>query len=99
MSKGSTCGTKMTGFSAAEAEFLLNASFAFFWGKLIDFDGIDDHSVRVMGFGIRGVGEEMVGLVGGFHVPFGNVICSLPLSLEGDGFLVPFFDGGGDSIH
>ena len=89
----------MTGFSAAEAEFLFNASFVFFWSKLRDFDGINDHSVRVMGFGIQGVGEGMVGLVGGLHVSFGNVVRSLPLSLEGDGFLVPFLDGGGDGIH
>ena len=41
----------------------------------------------------------MVDLVGGFGVPFGDVVSSLPLSLEGDSFLVPFVDGGGDSVH
>ena len=41
----------------------------------------------------------MVGLVGGFGVPFGDVISSLPLSLEGDCFLVPLVNGGGDGVH
>ena len=41
----------------------------------------------------------MVGLVGGFQVSLGNVIGSFPLGLESDGLLVPFFDGGGDSVH
>ena len=56
----------MTGFSAAEAEFLLNASFAFFWGKLGDFDGVNDHGVRVVGLGVGGAGEEVISLVRGF---------------------------------
>ena len=34
LSKSSARGTEMAGFSAAEAEFLLNATFAFFWGQL-----------------------------------------------------------------
>ena len=55
----------MAGFSAAEAEFLLDATFAFFWGELGDFDSINDHSVRVVGLGVGGVGERVVGLVGG----------------------------------
>ena len=42
---------KMSGFSAAEAEFLLNAVLAFFGGKLGNFDSIDDHGIRVVGFG------------------------------------------------
>ena len=41
----------------------------------------------------------MVGLMGGFGVPFGDVVSSLPLSLEGDCFLVPFVNGGGDGVH
>ena len=57
---------KMAGFSAAEAEFLFNATFVFFWGELGDFDGVDDHGIRVMGFCIRVVGKGVVGLVGGF---------------------------------
>ena len=89
----------MAGFSATEAELLFNASFAFFRGKLRDSDGVDDHSVGVVGFGIRGVREGVVGLVGGFGVPFGDVVSSLPLSLEGDGFLAPFVNGGGDGVH
>ena len=52
LSKGGAGGTKMAGFSAVEAELLLNASFAFFWSKLGDSDGIDDHGVGVVGFGI-----------------------------------------------
>ena len=55
----------MAGFLAAEAEFLLTTMFAFFWGKLGDFDGIDDHGVRVMGPCVRVVGKGVVGLVGG----------------------------------
>ena len=42
----------MAGFAAAEAEFLFDASFAFFWGKLRDLDGVDDHGVGVVGFGV-----------------------------------------------
>ena len=42
----------MAGFLAVEAELLLNASFAFFWSKLGDSDGIDDHGIGVVGFGI-----------------------------------------------
>ena len=41
----------------------------------------------------------MVGLVGGFGVPLGDVVSSLPLSLEGNCFLVPFVDGGGGGVH
>ena len=41
----------------------------------------------------------MIHLVGGFGVPPGDVISSLPLSLEGDCFLVPVIDGGGYSVH
>ena len=52
-----------------------------------------------MGFGIRGVGEGVVGLVGGLGVSFGDVISSFPLGLEGDGLLVPFIDGGRDGVH
>ena len=49
--------------------------------------------------GGRGVGEGMICLVGGFGVPPGDVVSSLPLSLEGDGFLVPIVDGGRYSVH
>ena len=41
----------------------------------------------------------MVGLMGGLQISLGNVVGSLPLGLESDGFLVPFFDGGGDGVH
>ena len=73
--------------------------FAFFWGKLGDFDGIDDHGIGVVGLGVGGVGEGVVGLVRGSRVSFGDVVSSLPLGLEGNGFLVPFVNGGGDSVH
>ena len=89
----------MTRFSAVEAEFLFNASFVFFRGKLGDFDGIDDHGIRVVGLGIGGVGEGVISLVRRFRVPSGDVVSSLPLGLEGDGFLVPFVDGSGDGVH
>ena len=52
-----------------------------------------------MGFGIQGVGEGVVGLVGGLRVSFGDVISSFPLGLEGDGLFVPFVDGGRNSVH
>ena len=89
----------MSGFSAVEAEFLLNAAFALFWGKFGDFDRIHDHGVRVVGLGVGGVGEGVVGLMRRLRVPFGNVVGSFPLSLESDGLFVPFIDGGGDSVH
>ena len=41
----------------------------------------------------------MVGLVGGFRVPPGNVVSSLSLGLEGDSFLVPIVDGRRYSVH
>ena len=69
----------MSRFSAAEAELLLNAAFAFLGGKLGDFDCIYDHGVGIMGFSGREIGERVVGLVGGFRVPPGDVIGSLPL--------------------
>ena len=56
----------MTGFSAAEAELLFNATFSFLWGKLGDSDGIDDHGVGVVCLGVGGAGEGVIGLVGGF---------------------------------
>ena len=99
LSKGGARGTEMAGFSAAEAEFLLNAALAFFWGKLGDFDSINDHGVGVVGLDVGGVREGVVVLVGGFGVSFGDVVSSLPLSLEGNCFLVPFVDGGGDGVH
>ena len=89
----------MAWFSAAEAKFLLDATFALFWSKLRDFDGIYDHSVGVVDLCIRGVGKGVVGLVGGFRVSPGDVIDPLPLGLEGDSFLVPVVDGRGDSVH
>ena len=89
----------MTGFSTAKAELLPNASFAFFWGKLGDFDGIDDHSIGVVGLRIRGVREGVVVLMGSFGIPFGDVVDAFPLGLKGNCLLVPFIDGGGDGVH
>ena len=88
----------MTQFAAVEAELFLNASFAFFGGKLGDFDGIDDHGIRVVGFS-RGIGEGVIRLMRGFRVSLGDVVGSLSLGLESDGFLVPFVDGGGNGVH
>ena len=89
----------MSRFSTAEAEFLFDAAFTFLGSKLRDFDGVDDHSIGVMVLGGRGVGEGVVGLVGGFGVPPGNVISSFPLGLEGDGLFIPVIDGGRYRIH
>ena len=89
----------MSGFSAMEAKLFLDTAFAFFRGKLRDFDGVDDHGVGVMGSGIQGVGEGVVGLVGRLGVSFGDVISSFPLGLEGNGLFVPFIDGGRNSVH
>ena len=99
LGEGGAHGTEVAGFSAAETEFLLNAAFAFFGGELGDFDGVDDHGVGIMSFSVGGVGEGMVGLMGGSGVSLGNVVGSLPLGLESDGLLVPFVDGGGDGVH
>ena len=89
----------MAWFSAVEAKFLLNATFAFFWGKLGDLDGIYNHGAGVVGLSIRGIGEGVVGLVGRLQVPPGDVIGSFPLGLKSNSFLVPFVDGGGNGVH
>ena len=66
LGEGRAGGTEMAQFPAAEAKFLFNAAFAFFQGKLGDFDGIYNHGIRVMGFSGRGVGEGVVRLMGVF---------------------------------
>ena len=45
LSQGRACGTKVAGFSAAKAEFLFNAAFAFFGGELGDLDSVNDHGI------------------------------------------------------
>ena len=99
LSEGGACSTEVARFSAAEAEFLFNAVFAFFRGEFGDLDRIHDHGVGVVGLGGGGVGEGMVGLMGRPGVSLGNVVGSLPLGLESDGLLVPFIDGGGNGVH
>ena len=99
LSEGGACSTEVAGFSAAEAEFLFNATFAFLWGKLGDFDSVDDHGIRVVGFGVGGVREGVVGLMRRPRVSFGDVVGVLPLGLESDCLLVPFVNGRGDGVH
>ena len=65
LGEGHAGSTEMSRFLAAEAKLFLNATFAFFRSELGDLDGIYDHGVRVVGLGGRGVGERVVGLVGG----------------------------------
>ena len=87
----------MSRFSAAEAESFLNAFLTFFCREFANFDNINIHSIGILGFG-RG-GEGLIGLMSGFGVSLGDFISALPLSLEGDGLLIPVIDGGGDCIH
>ena len=87
----------MSGFSASETESFLHALLAFFSSEFANFDNIDIHGVRVSSFG--GGGEGLVGLVSRFGVPFGNLVSTLPLGLEGDGLLIPVIDGGGDCVY
>ena len=88
----------MSRFSAVEAEFFLDTTFAFFWGEFGDFDSVDDHGIGVMSFGGQDVGEGVVRLVGDFGVSSGDVVSLLPLGLESSGLLVPFIYGGGNSV-
>ena len=99
LGEGGTCGTKVAGFSAAKAEFLFNATFAFFRGKLGDLNRVYDHGVGVVSLGGGGVREGVVGLMGRPRVSLGDVVGALPLSLESDSLLVPFVDGRGDGVH
>ena len=86
----------MSGFSAVEAESFLNTSFAFFSREFADFDNVDIHGIGISNFGRSR--EGLIGLMGGFGVLLGDFIGTLPLGLEGDGFLIPIIDGG-DCVH
>ena len=87
----------MSRFLAAEAKSFLNALLAFVRSKLANFDNIKIHSIRVTGLG--GSREGLVELASGFGVPLGDFIRTFSLGLEGDGFLIPIVNGGGDSVH
>ena len=52
LGKGCAGGAGMSGLSTTEAEFLFDAMSAFLWGELGNLDGVDDHGVRVVGFGV-----------------------------------------------
>ena len=87
----------MSGFPTTEAESFLHAFLTFFSCEFAYFDDVYVHGVGVASFG-RG-GEGVVGLMGGFRVSFGDFFGAFPLGLERDGFLVPVFNGRGDSVH
>ena len=54
----------MSRFLAAETESFLNAFLSFFSSEFADFDNVGIHDIGVLSFG--GVGEGLVGLMGGF---------------------------------
>ena len=87
----------MSGLSTAEAESFLHTLLSFFSSKFSDFDDVYIHGIGVTSLG--GGGEGMVGLMGGFRVPFGDFFSALPLGLEGNGLFVPVIDGGRDRVH
>ena len=87
----------MSRFPTTEAESFLHTFLAFFSREFAHFDDVYVHGVRVASFG-RG-GEGVVGLMGGLGVSFGDFLGAFPLGLEGDGLLVPVFDGRGDCVH
>ena len=43
--------------------------------------------------------RNMVCLVSGFGILLGDFFCTFPLGLEGDSFLIPIVNGGGDGVH
>ena len=88
-----TFGAQMSRFVAVEAKSFLDAFLVFLGGEFSDLDNINVHGIRISGFG-RSV-EGLIRLVGRFDVLLGNFIGTLPLGLEGDGFLVPVMLGPG----
>ena len=90
-------GTHVPSLATAEAKSFLHAFLPFFGREFSYFDDIYVHGVGIASFG--GGGEGMVRLMGGFRVSFGDLFSTFPLGLEGNGFLVPIIDGGGDSVH
>ena len=87
----------MSRSSAPKAESFLNTSLALLSGEFANFDNINIHGIRVSGFGRSRKG--LVELMGRFGVSLGDSFSTLPLGLEGDGFLIPIVDGGGDCVH
>ena len=63
------------------------------------FDDIDVHGVGVTSLGGGGRGEGVVHEVGRFLVAAEDLFHSFPLGLEMDGAVVPFINGGRDSVH
>ena len=76
---------------------LLDTLFAIFKSELADFDNVDVHGTRVMGF--CGSKEGLVQLMSRFGVSFETFIGTFPLGLKGDGLLILLIDGGRDRVH
>ena len=61
-------------------------------------DNIDIHGIGVFGPG-GGRSEGLVRMLSGSLVSSADFFCSLPLSLEMNGFGIPFLNGGWHGVH